>query len=579
MRGYAVGSVFLVLIAAVVTACGDGSDGSAAAQFSVPNVVGDTQSVATTAITGAGLTVGTVTQASSATVASGSVVSQAPAAGTSAASGSSVALVVSSGLAPVSVPNVVGDTQAAATTAITGAGLKVGTLTQATSSTIPKGDVVSENPVAGMNVESGSAVALVISTGPVTHTVGGTLIGLAPSASVHVLNGADSEAISANGSFTLPTGVVNGGTYSVTVGTPTSTQACAVQNASGTIASANVTNVVVYCTYTVNAATLKTTFTSVGVEFNDVASGVNYPYDFVSADTFDGVSAISSTITINYAGTIVPDQTTGTYAVTTANAIPSFTDNSPGLGGIEGANGNAIVSAEGMASGTQPQIYVAVLPDTNATTDSVNGNYTAVTISAALSTGDIEASEGNLTLTNGAFSGTLTSNTAGTITTGNQNKGQFTVASGIVTQPGTGAGAVSADGDLIVKADTNPGDDPAIYVWVRQGSGVTPATFEGVYSVTQYGGLSVTTTFGEAITLFAYGNGTYGINFTKNAQGTITTNNTNSGTYTMAADGTLTLTDSDGKVYNGAISADGNALALGSVTSGLSPAIFVGVRQ
>src|ERR1700677_889029 len=115
MRGYAVGSVFLVLIAAVVTACGDGSDGSAAAQFSVPNVVGDTQSVATTAITGAGLTVGTVTQASSATVASGSVVSQAPAAGTSAASGSSVALVVSSGPAPVTVPNVVGDTQAAAT--------------------------------------------------------------------------------------------------------------------------------------------------------------------------------------------------------------------------------------------------------------------------------------------------------------------------------------------------------------------------------------------------------------------------------------------------------------------------------
>ncbi len=122
-----------------------------------------------------------------------------------------------------------------------------------------------------------------------------------------------------------------------------------------------------------------------------------------------------------------------------------------------------------MASGTQPQLYVAVLPNTSATTDSVNGNYTAVFISAAVSTGDIEASEGPLTLTNGAFSGTLTSNTAGTITTGNPNQGQFTVTSGILTQPGTGAGAVSADGDLIVKADISSGDDPTIYVWVRQG--------------------------------------------------------------------------------------------------------------
>ncbi len=151
-----------------------------------------------------------------------------------------------------------------------------------------------------------------------------------------------------NGSFTLPTGVVGGGTYSVTVGTPTSTQTCAVQNASGTIASANVTNVTVYCTYNVNAATLKATFTSVGVAFNDVAGGVNYPYDYVSADTSDGVSAVSSTYTANVAGSIVPGQTgTSTYAVTTANAIPSYTDNSPGLGGIEGANGSAIVAAEG----------------------------------------------------------------------------------------------------------------------------------------------------------------------------------------------------------------------------------------
>jgi hypothetical protein len=42
------------------------------------------------------------------------------------------------------------------------------------------------------------------------------------------------------------------------------------------------------------------------------------------------------------------------------------------------------------------------------------------------------------------------------------------------------------------------------------------------------------------------GNGTYSITFTKNANGTITTNNSDNGTYTAAAEGTLTLTDSEG---------------------------------
>src|ERR1700678_4053576 len=229
------GSIMLIA-AAVLVACGDdGSGGSA----SVPNVVGDTQAAAGTAITGAGLTVGAVTQTSSATVASGDVISETPAAGTSAASGSSVALVVSTGPATVSVPNVVGNTQAAATTAITGAGLIVGAVTKQSSGSVASGDVISENPGAATSVAKGSAVALVVSSGPPTYTIGGTLIGLAPSATVQVLNGSDSAAISANGSFTLPTGVVSGGNYSITV-PPTSTQTCGVQNASGTIASANV---------------------------------------------------------------------------------------------------------------------------------------------------------------------------------------------------------------------------------------------------------------------------------------------------------------------------------------------------
>ena len=65
----------------------------------------------------------------------------------------------------VTVPNVVGMTQAAASTAITGASLTVGTVTTQSSTTVPAGQVISQNPAAGASVASGSAVNLVVSSG------------------------------------------------------------------------------------------------------------------------------------------------------------------------------------------------------------------------------------------------------------------------------------------------------------------------------------------------------------------------------------------------------------------------------
>src|SRR5438445_227158 len=81
-----------------------GSGGTPPPTVAVPNVVGQTQAAATSAITGAGLTAGTVTQQSSTTVASGNVISESPAAGTSVANGSAVSLVVSSGATPPPPP-------------------------------------------------------------------------------------------------------------------------------------------------------------------------------------------------------------------------------------------------------------------------------------------------------------------------------------------------------------------------------------------------------------------------------------------------------------------------------------------
>src|SRR5213080_3751285 len=81
-----------------------GSGGTPPPTVPVPNVVGQTQTAATSALTSAGLTAGTVTQQSSTTVPSGSVISESPAAGTSVASASAVNLVVSSGATPPPPP-------------------------------------------------------------------------------------------------------------------------------------------------------------------------------------------------------------------------------------------------------------------------------------------------------------------------------------------------------------------------------------------------------------------------------------------------------------------------------------------
>jgi hypothetical protein len=135
----------------------------------VPNVVGQTQADANTAITDAGLIVGTITNAYSDTVAAGLVISQNPASGTTAASGTAVDMVVSLGL-PL-IPDVTGQTQADADDAIVAATFTVGTETTAYSDTVAAGLVISQNPAGGTTATSGTAVDMIVSLGHKTVLV------------------------------------------------------------------------------------------------------------------------------------------------------------------------------------------------------------------------------------------------------------------------------------------------------------------------------------------------------------------------------------------------------------------------
>jgi serine/threonine-protein kinase len=73
--------------------------------------------------------------------------------------------------ASVQVPNLVDQTQAAATAALQQAGLVLGPVTTAASNDVAEGSVISSDPAAGATVDEGTEVALVVSAGPDTAAI------------------------------------------------------------------------------------------------------------------------------------------------------------------------------------------------------------------------------------------------------------------------------------------------------------------------------------------------------------------------------------------------------------------------
>ncbi|MEN8114290.1 MAG: PASTA domain-containing protein, partial [Actinomycetota bacterium] len=130
----------------------------------VPDVVGQTEADANAAIAGAGLAPVTV-EAPDDTVPAGSVISQDPAGGTLAEPGAEVTITVSTGPATVAVPDVVGQTEADANTAVAGAGLTA-VKTEAPDDSVPAGSVAAQSPAAGTLVDPGTDVTIAVSTGP-----------------------------------------------------------------------------------------------------------------------------------------------------------------------------------------------------------------------------------------------------------------------------------------------------------------------------------------------------------------------------------------------------------------------------
>ena len=137
---------------------------TATGNVAVPNVEGQSEKDAKKTLEAAGLTA-EVTDAEDPTMDPGTVKSQNPPAGSSAAKGSAVQIVVVREAGPVTIPNLTGHTPAEAEQALKELGLGF-THREEASDAVPAGAVVGTDPAANQKVDPGTSVTIIISTGP-----------------------------------------------------------------------------------------------------------------------------------------------------------------------------------------------------------------------------------------------------------------------------------------------------------------------------------------------------------------------------------------------------------------------------
>lgn len=167
----------------------DSTSSTTDTEVTVPNVVGKDEATARAAIEAAGLTVGTVTEASSDTVTSGLVISQTVAANTKTAKGTKVNLVLSSGASSVKVTDVIGHEQSRAEQELAAAGFQV-SVKEAYSSDVRPGLVISTTPDRGTPAKPGSTVTMTVSQGKEKVTIPSVSVGMTYEAAAEKLEDA-----------------------------------------------------------------------------------------------------------------------------------------------------------------------------------------------------------------------------------------------------------------------------------------------------------------------------------------------------------------------------------------------------
>ncbi len=221
------------------------------------------------------------------------------------------------------------------------------TFTPITATTVGGTGTITDN---NLNVPGTAQTISLSGTGiSSTYTVGGSVTGLVGSGLVLQDNLGDNLSISGNGPFTFATPVTTGNPYSITVFSSPIAQNCAVTEGSGTVASANITNVLVTCT----------TIPSYGLSVTEIGSG--------SGTVTSSVGAISCTQTNgSVTGQCSDSYLSGTSVTLTAAATGTSTF--LGWGGACAA------------SGTSPTCNVSVVSVLNATASFVQQSFGNVNV-------------------------------------------------------------------------------------------------------------------------------------------------------------------------------------------------------
>ncbi len=194
-----------------------------------------------------------------------------------------------------------------------------------------------------------------------SYTVGGSVSGLNGAAAVS-LNGGTALSVSSDGSFVFSSSLASGDTYAVTVVTPPSGETCTVSNGSGTVGSANVTNVTITCAVPSGTSVPPNTYSSTSFQagyfarINAVrqALGVGLLAQSSVLDTSSQAQALYNAVNFNPSTMFGVDPSTGDlYAHSEDAGMPDFYAATPqaramlagySLGGVGEVAGGTLVN-------------------------------------------------------------------------------------------------------------------------------------------------------------------------------------------------------------------------------------------
>jgi hypothetical protein len=201
-----------------------------------------------------------------------------------------------------------------ATALTVGAGYNVSVLTQPAN--VSQTCVVGEGQGIG-TVVAGTPVVVGIFCNTNSFTVGGTVTGTGGASVTLQDNGTDTLVMQGDGPFTFPTAILSGGAYSVTVSVQPPGLTCLVNNGSGTVGAANVSNVAVVCspnTFTVGGTVVGNNISNLSLQLN---GGAPLGIDGPGAFTFPTPVASGAA----YAVTVATEPTGQTCSVANGSGI------------------------------------------------------------------------------------------------------------------------------------------------------------------------------------------------------------------------------------------------------------------